>query len=291
MKNEECIELFKEYSDYFSFKASNFDILAKLDPSEYDLEENIQYTTPLLNEIFNFSLIYHGLDIFYLEGLVDDCRVKLYNEVNNISKACSYYLSNLVDEKSMHPTVKRYDYVTNGMAHFELMHELLNCILDQTSAGDDEYISKLFNSIDVHDSSADGLLTNEFIHNIKNYMSKAAFIHYVADYALKRSLRKLLLLSAQNDILAVGYSDNVNYVLRGVKLDSSKEEGFVFCGINNDQTLYLAEIFNILNNLPIFSNRELNKNIKDAKENYHEYKNNQYLYLKSTNIEQQILNK
>ena len=124
MDRHECIELFKEKGNYFSFKASNFDILDQLDVDELADEENIDLTTPLLNEIFLYSLIARYLDVFYLEGLAGDSRAQFYADADKISNACFFYINTLVDDRANHPTIIRYKALTDGTDCYDIPSQL-----------------------------------------------------------------------------------------------------------------------------------------------------------------------
>lgn len=293
MSREECVKLFKEKSNYFSFKASNFDILGELDADELDYEENIEYTTPLLNEIFLYSLIYRYLDLDYLEGISGDDRSDFYQDAKKISSACLSYLSSLVDDGSLHPSVRRYASMSDGTDDYEIIRDLMSEIIDEAKISDNNIFFQLCEDVYAKESKQNGEQLKRFVNNVYQYKNPVAFMHFIAEHALDMAMRKLLFFPNNGKDIAVVCDNNISFVFREVQIDNNEDNkyGFIFNGINDNSYLSFLEIFNILEQAPLHSNSELGKCVEHAIDRYIEYKDNQYVYLKSSRTENLILNK
>ncbi len=278
MNNKECIEIFKQYSKYFYSDADMIDVLENMEASDLVREENIMNVTPILNKIFNFSLIYLYSDIFYIEGLAGDNRTTFYIEVDRLSHASSVYLSNLADDKSKHPTVLRYVALGEGVANYDLLISILNSVRDSLEGSEHGIINQLFDSVNITDSTNAGFQLGDLVRNIRNIEEESKLVDCLALNALFTATRKLLLSGDENDVIETKFN-NVTGAVGAVR------------NVRNDQTLYLTELIYQLNNMEEYIDDELESNIKYVEDYYTQYKSNQNKYLRNAMFEGMILKK
>jgi len=280
MNKSDCFDIFKENKSFFVSSVSDMNFLADLAAYELSYQDNLKHVTPILNEIFNFSLIYLYSDVYYLEGLAGDNRHKLYTSVDDLSRASMNYLADLCDDNSDHPTVLRYAFLDEGIANYELIMEYLNNIRNLVDSKNETSLGKIYSHLDVTSSNDSALQIQDFVCEINNIKGKKEFINYLSTNALLTALRKLLLLDNNNDTLLFEYDEDAN-----IGIGSSVRY------VENDKTIYLTELFYQLNNMLEYSNDGLEDFINQAVEEYVLYKTNQYNYLKSTVYENLILEK
>ena len=277
MEKYECFEKFRDNSECFSYPIETMDFLEGLDPIEITDKYNIRYISPLLNEIFDYALVFPGLDVYYIQGLCDDNRTILYDKAYDVTRACNYYITDLFDNGCNHPSVLRYNYISDGMSHFEIMLELLSELREFLPEEGLYVFDKSFHALDKDVMLGNGKQFLEISNNIKSIETANAFMHYIARNALDLSVRRLLLL---------GDNDTIEFAL-----DSDDNLGSVLRSVSNDKTLYLIDLFSKLEEFRESDDEALVKYITDTNEEYNAYKSCQYKYLQYSYLEAKLLKK
>lgn len=277
MEKKEYFEKFRENSDFFSYPVETMDFLEGLNACELTNKNIVRYISPLLNEMFDYSLIYPNLDVYYIQGLSDDNRTELYDRAQDVARAANYYIADLFDNGSNHPSVLRYYYMDDGIAHFEIMKSLLEemrVFIPDVELYD---YDRLYNSLDKGVMFNSGRLFLEASSNIKKVDNPNLFMHYIARNALDLAVRRLLLFG-ENDAITFG-------------IDEEEKNGSIFRNVNDDKTLCLMELFNKINELRGFDEENLDKYIDDVYDEYIKYKTHQYNYLRYSYLEGKLLKK
>lgn len=277
MRKNECFEKFRDNSECFSYPIETMDFLEGLDETEITNKYNIRYISPLLNEIFDYALVFPNLDVHYIQGLCDDNRTVLYDKAYEVARACNYYIADLFDNGCNHPSVLRYNYITDGIAHFEIMLELLSELREFLPEDELYTFDKLLKQLDKDVMLGNGKQFLEISNNIKSIETANAFMHYIARNALDLSVRRLLLF---------GEDDNIEFAL-----DNEDNFGSMLRNVTNDKTLYLTDLFTNLNELKDTDDEALVKYINDTSEEYNAYKAHQYKYLQYSYLEAKLLKK
>ena len=279
MTKKECFEKFIKYNHYFYSSMEELESLAYMSLLDWNDEEKSIAVTPILNEIFNYALIYRYSDIFYLEGLAGDGRTKNYHEIDELSLACLQYLILQIEAGINHPTIIRYASLSDVVDNYDVLLENLFSIKSTYSDLFDDDTIKALNCIDISQATESGFQIREFVTNVKDVKNDKQLINCLSANAFCTALKKMFIAK-----------DNRNGIFH--KYDEDNNIIFVSRNVQDNLNIYLNLFME-----KIYTMDESNLDnayiqiFDEVKEEYDEYKNCQFLYLKNTSLEAKNLKK
>lgn len=276
MNTENYFETFEKYKSCLDVKTSDLRYLSSLNIMEMIEDDNLVYVTPILNKMASFSLSYKYIDIDYLKDFAFNNK-SYYDQVNELSKACCDYLNHIYDAGCLHPSIKKYNALDEGVASYENMLDAACDIryklykTENVLEFDKFYYNTLQKTIDI-----DEKYQEEMIKELNNTQDFKAFNIKMSFYAFLYTMRKLL-LADRND--QVTYSYNFDADAGRIIRRSGSEISLAFTDL-------MINLSRIKDN---YEEPECLDEIDDILDFYKQYNSYQNSYIKNACRENKIL--
>lgn len=275
MKKATYNKILNECSSYLNGNKSDLSYILSLEPYEMISDNNLYYSTPILNKIFRYSLL-ESLDLNYIAGLCDDSLKDYFDLAFLISDACCSYLADSVDKNSLHPTVLRYDSLTEGSAYYEIIMEHLQELFDSLTHKEIKHLFVGINRLNQRIVNIDNKLLYELVCELNHSKNFEEFCSKLTHNAELFAIRRLLLVNGQ---------DRASF-----KYDCSLDASRIIHKSDYDNALELLNFAQKINEAKRdFKEINASNEIDQFNEHYHDYIGYQYSYIRNSYRENAIL--